>query len=84
MGQEYLIRPYADLPASFQYLGNQGDVLFVLGDARGSVCIKDTFIRSEILTRVPDDVTCDGWTYLPMLLSYLVQGQKIDRFPSPG
>ena len=42
----YLVWPYADLPASFQYLGNQGDKS--PGTARASVSIKETFeVRFE-------------------------------------
>ena len=44
LGRRYRVRPYADLPASFQYLGNQGDMLF--RDARASVSIKK--ISSEV------------------------------------
>ena len=40
---------YADLPASFYYLGNQGDAFF--RDARASVPVKETFeVRFEPVT----------------------------------
>ena len=39
--EPHSIRPYTDLPASFQYLGNQGDVFFRC--ARARVSVKETF-----------------------------------------
>ena len=50
-------RPYADLPASFQYLGNQG-VTF-LGTHAQSCFYNNRSVRSEIRTRVLDDVECE-------------------------
>ena len=41
MGRRNRIHPYADLPASFHYLGNQRGVFF--GCARASVSVKETF-----------------------------------------
>ena len=45
-GHRYRIRPYADLPASFQYVENQGDMS--LGRAHASLSIKEAFeVRFE-------------------------------------
>ena len=49
------MRLYADLPASFHYLGNQGDVFFRC--ARASVSVKETFeVRFEPVTWTTSNV----------------------------
>ena len=51
----YTKRPYADLPASFLYLGNQGDMSS--GTARASASVKETFeIRVEPVSSTTPNV----------------------------
>ena len=60
LGHRYGIRAYADLPAPLQILGNQR------GDAFRDRTRKRFYkrnVRSEIRTRVLDDVQCDGNTF---------------------
>ena len=58
LGRRYRIRRlYADLPASFQYLGNQGDMFFVIKDARASVLIKEAIeLRFEPVSTTTSNV----------------------------
>ena len=55
MGCKNRIRLYADLPASFHYLGNQGGVFFRY--ARASVSVRETFeVGFELVTWTTSNV----------------------------
>ena len=77
MGRQYRIRPYADLPAPFQYLGDQGDK-YVFRDARASVYIKETFeVRFEPVSSTPSNMKVSQY-----LLSY--RGKRPIDYPAQG
>ena len=74
----YRARPYVDLPTSFECLENSG-YTYVFWDERAKIFCRRRIARSEIRTRVLDDIKCGG-----SLPTETTGVKKNDRLPSPG
>ena len=62
LGRRYRIWPYVDPLASFQYLGNLGDILALCFQGRTRKRFYETNVPGEIRGRVLDDAKCEGVT----------------------